>query len=85
MGLLVYASALESERSKMQPCVRMIAVLFCVFLFCVFFSNFIFSINITPSQRCGTCGFQEIIHVERRKIGSVCICAERIYGDRSQK
>lgn len=50
-------------------------------------SVFIFfpPINITPSQRFGACGSQEIIHVERRKIGSVCICGERIYGKRSQK
>lgn len=44
-----------------------------------------FPINITPSQKLGVCGFQEIIHVEKHKIGSVRICGERIYGERSQK
>lgn len=42
-----------------------------------------FPINITPSPRSGACGFQEIVHAERRKIGSVRICGERIYGERS--
>lgn len=46
---------------------------------------FFYSVNITPSRSFGACGFQEIIRAERRKIGSVCICGERIYGERSQK
>lgn len=44
-----------------------------------------FPINIAPSRRLGACGFQEIIHVERHRIGSVRICGERIYGERSHK
>ena len=72
----VYANTLEAGRGKMPSRIGMIAV---------FFILFFFPINITPSRSFGACGFQEIIRVERRKIGSVCICGERIYGERSEK
>lgn len=40
---------------------------------------------ITPSQKLGVRGFRQVVHAEKHKIGSVRICGERIYGERSQK
>lgn len=74
----MYANTLEAGRGKTPSRVGMIAVF-------LFYFYYFFPVNTTPSRSFGACGFQEMIRAERRKIGSVCICGERIYGERSQK